>query len=56
MAAAQVDRIYTCDIFHPSSGLLERHTAKDGRHVCMNSAAFAEANNPSCNGKTIGRD
>jgi hypothetical protein len=25
-------------MFHPSSRLLERHTAKDGRHVCMNIA------------------
>jgi hypothetical protein len=36
MAAAQVDKIYIRDMFHLSSRLLERHAAKDGRHICMN--------------------
>jgi hypothetical protein len=36
MAAARVDKIYTCDMFHPSSRLLEQHATKDGRHICVN--------------------
>jgi hypothetical protein len=38
MAADQVDKIYTCDMFHLSSKLLERHAAEDGRRICTNIA------------------
>jgi hypothetical protein len=38
MAADQVDKIYTCDMFHLSSKLFERHAAKNGRPICTNIA------------------